>query len=268
MSSFPREKQFFVNLVISDFGSDKQNLVIPVRTALTTVAYWQLEKCGQGFWNLQTALWNEYVTFAVESQFKQLRSTPKKVFRGFNGIRTRGLCVRRFLQIRRPSIPHRRRSPLRLGRGVWVSRKHHPCRRCRPRPPPPFLLRHVWCSGMGNQAFKTFKAMSSFPREKQFFVNLVISDFDSDKQNLVIPVRTALTTVAYWQLEKCGQGFWNLQTALWNEYVTFAVESQFKQLRSTPKKVFRGFNAIRTRGLCVRAAVLYRLSYEDPYNGK
>ena len=53
---------------------------------------------------------------------------------------------------------------------------------------------------------------------------------------------------------------------LWNEYVTIAVESQFKQLRSSPpKKVFRGFNKIRTRGLCVRAAVLYQLSYEDPY---
>ena len=31
------------------------------------------------------------------------------------------------------------------------------------------------------------------------------------------------------------------------------------------KKVFRGFNGIRTRGLCVHAAVLYHLSYEDPY---
>ena len=34
------------------------------------------------------------------------------------------------------------------------------------------------------------------------------------------------------------------------------------------KKVFRGFNGIRTRGLYVCAAVLYHLSYEDPYNGK
>ena len=31
------------------------------------------------------------------------------------------------------------------------------------------------------------------------------------------------------------------------------------------KKVFRGSNGIRTRGLCVRAAVLYQLSYENPY---
>ena len=52
-----------------------------------------------------------------------------------------------------------------------------------------------------------------------------------------------------------------------DNYVTTAVESQFKQLRSSPKKVFRGFNGIRTRGLCVRAAVLYQLSYEDPYTG-
>ena len=36
---------------------------------------------------------------------------------------------------------------------------------------------------------------------------------------------------------------------------------------SPPKKVFRGFNGIRTRGLCVSAAVLSQLSYEDSYTG-
>ena len=45
-----------------------------------------------------------------------------------------------------------------------------------------------------------------------------------------------------------------------NEYenVTVAV---------APENDFRGFNGNRTRGLCVRAAVLYQLSYEDPYTG-
>ena len=33
------------------------------------------------------------------------------------------------------------------------------------------------------------------------------------------------------------------------------------------ENVCLGFNGIRTRGLCVRAAVLYQLSYEDPYTG-
>ena len=33
------------------------------------------------------------------------------------------------------------------------------------------------------------------------------------------------------------------------------------------KKDFRSFNGIRTRGLCVSAAVLSQLSYEDPYTG-
>ena len=34
------------------------------------------------------------------------------------------------------------------------------------------------------------------------------------------------------------------------------------------KKVFsRGFNGFRTRGLGIGAAVLYQLSYEDPYTG-
>ena len=31
------------------------------------------------------------------------------------------------------------------------------------------------------------------------------------------------------------------------------------------KKVFWGFNGIRTRGLCIHAAVLYQMSYKDPY---
>ena len=34
---------------------------------------------------------------------------------------------------------------------------------------------------------------------------------------------------------------------------------------NSPKKVFGVFNGIRTRGLCVSAAVLSQLSYEDPY---
>ena len=39
---------------------------------------------------------------------------------------------------------------------------------------------------------------------------------------------------------------------------------QFKQLQINPK-TFRDFNGIQTHGLCVSAAVLYHLSYEDPY---
>ena len=34
-----------------------------------------------------------------------------------------------------------------------------------------------------------------------------------------------------------------------------------------PEKKNFGFNGIRTHGLCVSAAVLYQLSYEDPYIG-
>ena len=33
------------------------------------------------------------------------------------------------------------------------------------------------------------------------------------------------------------------------------------------RKMFLGFNGIWTHGLCVSAAVLYQLSYEDPYVG-
>ena len=49
--------------------------------------------------------------------------------------------------------------------------------------------------------------------------------------------------------------------------VTIAVESRFKPSPSSPKKKIggEGFNGSRTRGLWVRAAVLYHLSFEDPY---
>ena len=38
-----------------------------------------------------------------------------------------------------------------------------------------------------------------------------------------------------------------------------------KQSQSKPEKCFRAFNGIQTHGLCVSAAVLHQLSYEDPY---
>ena len=44
-------------------------------------------------------------------------------------------------------------------------------------------------------------------------------------------------------------------------------ELQFKIAKMARKKDFRGFKGIRTRGLCVSAAVLSQLSYEDPYAG-
>ena len=56
----------------------------------------------------------------------------------------------------------------------------------------------------------------------------------------------------------------------WNEYVTIAVNRNLSNCEKARKKGFRGFNRIRTRGLCVSAAVLYSctsLSYEDPYTG-
>ena len=42
---------------------------------------------------------------------------------------------------------------------------------------------------------------------------------------------------------------------------------RFKQSQIKPHKCFRGFNRIRTHGLCVSAVVLHQLSYEDPYVG-
>ena len=47
--------------------------------------------------------------------------------------------------------------------------------------------------------------------------------------------------------------------------MTIAVVSQFKQLRISLRKGCRVLNGVRTRCLCVRAAVLYRLSFEVPY---
>ena len=44
----------------------------------------------------------------------------------------------------------------------------------------------------------------------------------------------------------------------WNEYVTIAANHNLSNCEIARKKVFRGFNGIRTRGLCVSAAVLYQ----------
>ena len=52
-----------------------------------------------------------------------------------------------------------------------------------------------------------------------------------------------------------------------NEYMTIAVASQFKQLRNSPKKGFSGLHRDSNRGLCVGAALLYQLNYEDPCSG-
>ena len=41
---------------------------------------------------------------------------------------------------------------------------------------------------------------------------------------------------------------------------------QFKELQINLKKI-SDFNGIQSHGLCVRAAMLYQLSYEDPYIG-
>ena len=43
---------------------------------------------------------------------------------------------------------------------------------------------------------------------------------------------------------------------------------RFKQSQlGKPEKCYRGFNGIQIHGFCISAAVLYQLSYEDPYVG-
>ena len=60
---------------------------------------------------------------------------------------------------------------------------------------------------------------------------------------------------------------WLIIKYKWSKYVTIAitVKRNLSNCEIARKKFFRGFNGIRTRGLCVRSAVLYQLSYEDPY---
>ena len=47
-------------------------------------------------------------------------------------------------------------------------------------------------------------------------------------------------------------------TGTWNEYVTITVNRNLSNCEIARKNVFRGFNGIRTRSLCVSAAVLYQ----------
>ena len=55
----------------------------------------------------------------------------------------------------------------------------------------------------------------------------------------------------------------------WNEDLTEhrSYNRNLSNCKFKPEKQFLGFNGIRTHGLCVSAAVLYQLSYEDPYIG-
>ena len=57
---------------------------------------------------------------------------------------------------------------------------------------------------------------------------------------------------------------WTAEIQILSEDMIVGVVMQFKQLQVNPK-TFRDFYGIQTHGLCVSAAVLYHLSYEDSY---
>ena len=60
--------------------------------------------------------------------------------------------------------------------------------------------------------------------------------------------------------EKSSTLRWNVENYKeeLNEYWTIAVNRNLSNCEKARKKGFRGFNGIRTRGLCVSAAVLYQ----------
>ena len=60
---------------------------------------------------------------------------------------------------------------------------------------------------------------------------------------------------------------WTAEIQSLNEDMIVAVVIAIKAIANKPEKKFRDFRGIRTHGLCVSAAVLYHLSYEDPYIG-
>ena len=132
-------------------------------------------------WNeLREYKWNEYVTIAVNRNLSNCEKARKKGFRGFNGIRTRGLCVSAAVLYQ------------------------------------PELWRPI--------CWKPANLLSSSPRERNETLNEM-------KWTAGIQMK--------WVCDHRS-------------------ESQFKQLRKSRKKGFRGFNGIRTRGLYVSAAVLYQ----------
>ena len=117
-----------------------------------------------------------------ESQFKQLRKSPKKKgFRGFSGIRTRGLCVSAAV-LYQPEL--------------W--------------------------------------------RPIHWRLANLLSSSTSERND--------------WHRMKWCE----LREYKWNEYVTIAVNRNLSNCEKARKKGFRGFSGIRTRGLCVSAAVLYQ----------
>ena len=75
------------------------------------------------------------------------------------------------------------------------------------------------------------------------------------------PHLSALTDIIYW-MKWC-----ELREYKWNEYVTIAVNRNLSNCENSPKKSFSGLQWDSNPGLCVSAAVLSQLSYEDPYTG-
>ena len=57
---------------------------------------------------------------------------------------------------------------------------------------------------------------------------------------------------------------WTAEIQILNDDMIIAVVIAIQAIVNKPKKSFEDFNRIRTHGLCLSAAVLYRLSYEDP----
>ena len=83
---------------------------------------------------------------------------------------------------------------------------------------------------------------------------------------MIVPYR--LQETFWWRGRYWESWNWVLLSNISNYFAVFTMkwvcdhrsESQFKQLRKSPekKKGFRGFSGIRTRGLCISAAVLYQ----------
>ena len=289
---------------------------------------------------LQEYKWNEYVTIAVNRNLSNCEKARKKGFRGFNGIRTRGLGVSAAVlyqpELWRPihwratnllSSSTRERNEtqneMMWTAGIqmkWVCDHHSEsqlsnCEKARKKDfgaltgfEPVVSALALQCSTSlsyedpytggrpiywAHQPVKGMKHRMKWCELREYkwneyviiAVNRNLSNCEKARKKdfgastgfepvvsaLALQCSTSLSyedpytggRPIYWAHQpvkgmKHRMKWCELREYKWNEYVTIAVNRNLSNCEKARKKGFWGFNGIRTRGLCVSAAVLYQ----------
>ena len=198
--------------------------------------------------------WNEYVTIAVNRNLSNCEKARKKGFRGFEPVAS-ALALQ-------CSTSLSYEDPYTGGRPIyWV---HQPVKGMKHRMKWCELREYKWNEYVTIAVNRNLSNCEK-ARKKGF------RGFEPVASALALQCSTSLSyedpytggRPIYWVHQpvkgmKHRMKWCELREYKWNEYVTIAVNRNLSNCEKARKKGFRGFNGIRTRGLCVSAAVLYQ----------